>query len=211
MEAFGRRVSRSAAVVASVTVITFSGALLVAPMIGGGYSGREAKPVGFVHNDDPRSVALDAILVEYSTIGATDPVLDALLAEASTIGGRISDEAFARCRALAVQAAGSERVLALRTPSVLVQHRADATLKWTGYHGHMHALTVWPDVLKGDVMRLGLTMETMQGSERTLEFSTVFTATTGTAIAMDHAGIDADADRSMLLVVRPRLIKNGAD
>jgi hypothetical protein len=195
--------TRVAKAVGLCVLIALGGGLIAGLMMGGGYSGSSNR-----FNDDPRSVLVETIIVEYEASAGTAwaEVLGPSRAARTELDARAFGEFVAQTRAAAAK---GEAVV--RMPSAIVQHNEQGKLLVKGPHGEF-AMNLAPRVLKNDVLRIAIETQwdaqSSSGDPRRVELSTSFTSDGSGGVVLDLAGAGRDGG-GIILAIRPTLLKVG--
>lgn len=175
--------------------------LIVGSLMGGGFSSRgydDSKRA----NDDPRSILVQAVLVD-SEAPLTLPAA----------GSAVSDRDFTKLLsdAESLRTTGAARV---RTPAVLVQHAetGEITVEIDGRKFNAGFAPRVIDTKTGPVLRVAMRLirtdaDTSGSAEvaNKLSFETVYTAAPGSAVVLDLTGLSSDGSASKL-ALRTQLI-----
>ncbi|HBS29174.1 MAG TPA: hypothetical protein DEB06_06910 [Phycisphaerales bacterium] len=198
------RFAKAALVVASFVILLGSASLIVGSLMGGGYSSSDDRKTA---NPDPRSVAIELLIVEdLSASASAGAAPNPLLREiAATNGAALTAQEFDTLRSKAITAAESPSPpVRLSRFSVLVQHGEVATLQWTR-DSIMRRMTAAASVLQKNAVRLCLSVEQHASSENGggAALETVFTLNSG-AVALNAQSLPGLPDR--LLITRATII-----
>lgn len=172
--------------------------LIIGTLMGGGIS-RSYDAIKGV-NKDPRSILVQAVLIE---AGADSAALPAP-------GSALSDEAFGELASRA-GGLGAEPGVRVRTPAMLVQHGESGSLS-VSLGGRAFAFAVSPSVIdtkKGPVLRVALQIQCDEAAAsdttKELGFTTAYTSAPGGAVVLDLAGL-GEAGARAVLALRTTLI-----
>ncbi len=175
-------------------VIAGGFSIILGSLMGGGLSSSYDRVKG--HNNDPRSIFVQAILLE--TNGAP--------AESITLpnpGQQLNNTAFATLLDTANELRDSENAR-VKTPSMLIQHRETGSINITLGNRTFDA-TISPSVIdtkQGPVLRAAIQIQRIDtdsfAEEHELTFTTAFTSAPGSAVVLDLADLGLQGTRSVL-------------
>ena len=185
----------------ALAVITFFVALATCTLGGGYRSGPQV-------NDDPRSVALEVLIVDrpdpdapaqrlFSAPGSTGE-------NAPTLDPVLTTQAFDSLVARATQIRTAQGVR-VRTPTLLIQHNETAECK-AALGKDTLTLSLTPTVLKNDVIRLAID-HTESVGDCSRAVSTAMTLTPGAALVLHDLTGPAPDSGSTTIAIRARLIE----
>jgi hypothetical protein len=193
--------TRLAKAVALCAIFADGAGLITGVLMGGGYS-----ESGDSTNDDPRSVLVEAVIVDYGADSA--PAWAAALGDGRTARARLDAAAFAELVA-AARAASASGGTVVRMPSALVQHGEEGRIAVTAAGGGF-TVSLAPRVLKDDVLRLAVEAAwdgaSSSGDPRKVELSTAFTSDGAGGVVLNLAGAGAEGG-GVLLAIRPTLVE----
>jgi hypothetical protein len=175
-------------------VIAGGFSIIIGSLMGGGASRSYDKMRGV--NSDPRSVLVQAVLIETDTQGVASIELPAA-------GARLSDAAFAELLSDAgdLRDSGEARV---RTPAILVQHEESGgvTVKLGDRVFNADISPSVIDTKHGPVLRVALQINRIDSDSsatpRELSFATAYTTAPGSTVVLDLAGLGLDESRAVL-------------
>ncbi|RMH28293.1 MAG: hypothetical protein D6692_05470 [Planctomycetota bacterium] len=185
---------------AAFLVLAVGVSFIIGSLMGGGFSSRSYDDSKRL-NDDPRSILVQAVLVE------SDTPLPASLPMAGT---PVSDAGFKALLsdADALHASGAARV---RAPAVLIQHAEQGAIGIKiGDRNFRAAFSPHViDTKNGPVLRVAMQIlrddTDSSNAGRSLTFETAYTAAPGSAVVLDLAGM-GDAGTNARLALRTSLI-----
>jgi hypothetical protein len=175
-------------------VIAGGFSIIIGSLMGGGASRSYDKMRGV--NSDPRSVLVQAVLIETDAQGVGS-------IELPTAGARLSDAAFAELLSDAgdLRDSGEARV---RTPAILVQHEESGgvTVKLGDRVFNADISPSVIDTKHGPVLRVALQINRIDSDSsatpRELSFATAYTTAPGSTVVLDLAGLGLDESRAVL-------------
>ena len=175
-------------------VIAGSVSLIIGSLMGGGFSSRYNELKGI--NDDPRSIFVQAILIESENIVA-EPI------DFPEHGTQLTNSAFNDLLEEAGRLRAGDSAL-IRTPSMLVQHSETGSVSVTLGDQSFDA-AVSPSVIDtkhGPVLRVAIEIRRTDtdsaATPREMVFATAYTAAPGSAMVLDLAGLGLPGTRSVL-------------
>jgi hypothetical protein len=175
-------------------VIAGGFSIIIGSLMGGGASRSYDKMRGV--NSDPRSVLVQAVLIETDAQGVASIELPAA-------GAQLSDAAFAELLSDAgnLRDSGEARV---RTPAILVQHEESGgvTVKLGDRVFNADISPSVIDTKHGPVLRVALQINRIDSDSsatpRELSFATAYTTAPGSTVVLDLAGLGLDESRAVL-------------
>lgn len=186
------RTSQIARFTLALVVIAGGFSFIIGSLMGGGLSSGYDKIRGA--NNDPRSLLVEAVLIETDT--------GAALAW-PTPGVYAGDAEYADMLARGAEL-GSSDAARVRTPAVLVQNAESGTVSVT-LGGRSFVAAVTPRVIetkKGDVLRVALeiarTDDDASGTPSELSFTTAYTCAPGGVVVLDLADLGTPGSRALL-------------
>lgn len=175
-------------------VIAGGFSIILGSLMGGGLSSSYDRVKG--HNNDPRSIFVQAILVETDGMPA-----DALALPKP--GAQLSNSAFAGFLEDANELRATESAR-IKTPSMLIQHGETGSINVT-FGDHSFDATVSPSVIDtkhGSVLRVAIQIQRIDSdsaaTQQELTFTTAFTSAPGSAVVLDLADLGLPNTRSVL-------------
>jgi hypothetical protein len=167
---------------------------IIGSLMGGGL-GRSYDSMKGI-NDDPRSILVQAVLIESDVGGAP-------LASLPVPGSQMNDAAFAELmsEASSLRVTNAARV---RTPAMLVQHAESGSIS-VKLGDRSFEAGVSPRVIKtkhGEVLRVALQIQRSDtdssDASRELVFTTAYTSAPGGAVVLDLADVGQVGSRAVL-------------
>lgn len=179
----------------SFLIIAGGFSIIVGSLMGGG-SSRSSYEKARGINNDPRSILVQAVLLETDTNGVEPATLPAP-------GATLTDSAFNNLMSDAdeLRAAGEARV---RTPAILIQHAESGSIS-VSLGDRTFDADISPSVINtkhGPVLRVALQIHRVDTDSsvtpRGLSFATAYTSAQGGAVVLDLAGLGVPGARSVL-------------
>lgn len=185
---------------AAFLIVAVGGSFIIGSLMGGGFSKGYDELKGV--NNDPRSVLVQAVLIEADgPIPSTSPFDAGLPAPGETLDQAAFNELLSTADALRTGDAAS-----VRTPAMLVQHRESGTIS-IKVGARVFDASISPSVLDtktGPVLRVALhisrTDADSSDTSRTLSFTTAYTAAPGGAVVLDLADLGEPGTRAVLAI-----------
>lgn len=167
---------------------------ILGSLMGGGLSSSYDRVKG--HNNDPRSIFVQAVLVE------TDGVPSQALALPKP-GTQLTNSAFANFFEDTNELRATENAR-VKTPSMLIQHKETGSINVT-FGDRTFDATVSPSVIdtkRGPVLRVAIQIQRIDtdsaATQQELTFTTAFTSAPGSAVVLDLADLGLPGTRSVL-------------
>lgn len=168
--------------------------IILGSLMGGGLSSSYDRVKG--HNNDPRSIFVQAVLVE------TDGV-PAQALKLPNPGAQMNNAAFNNFleNSDELRETGNARI---KSPSMLIQHRETGSLNIT-LGDRIFDTTISPSIIDtkhGPVLRVAIQIQRIDtdsaATPQDLTFTTAFTSAPGSAVVLDLADLGLPNTRSML-------------